>query len=665
MACSEHVLQVTEELIEEERRFTTLQAAVEAARRMREPGESCRIVLGGGTYFVDEPVCLDERDNGLIIEGAAGESITLCGGRRIEGWRQEGDQLWVADVPAAGNRMSDFRTLAVNGRCRARARLPGQGYFYHTNDADPAPSWQRGEAGTHDYAEYTTLAYNPDDLGPDFDAANAEVRVYHSWDESLVRVADLDANGHVMTLYPPCVYPPGTFGRREFVVWNTREGMTQPGQWYLDRTAGKIVYWPLPGEEPDAIEAVVPELESILQIHGSATAPVKSVMVRNLTFTATKSCLTNEKLLEMIAPSETELSTSIGVGGRNSEGALSMRHSDACVLAGLTFRQIGGQAIKGRDVRDCRIVACDIEEIGAAGIHLDNVDGADISNNRVRAIGRLFPSANAVLVTQSDNAILRHNEISDAPYSGISLHTCKNASICSNRIDRVMQEIDDGGGIYVAFGERVVVASNSISDFADSDRYERNMRHAYYFDVGCLHCLLEGNLAQRCSSFTHVHMAAQVAVRDNIFVSDGPGAVSFRRSADCVFERNVVQAQGDLEVHDLERQIVHRNILCSRAGRIIALSTLEPDRTEGDLRIEASNVHVDPAVEEARQGRFCVSSPELSAALDLKPVNVASAGRTDAHPMLFTFNEDVRESRRQLYPVLVEGMRRHGSDSPG
>jgi acyl-CoA synthetase (AMP-forming)/AMP-acid ligase II len=32
--------------------------------------------------------------------------------------------------------------------------------------------------------------------------------------------------------------------------------MTEPGQWYLDRTAGKVVYWPVPGEEMSEAEVL-------------------------------------------------------------------------------------------------------------------------------------------------------------------------------------------------------------------------------------------------------------------------------------------------------------------------------------------------------------------------------------------------------------------------
>ena len=81
------------------------------------------------------------------------------------------------------------------------------------------------------------------------DVNNAEVTVYHMWDESMVGLKAIDAEKQILTFSSPSGHPPGAFGVKKYVIWNIREGMTEPGQWYLDRTRGKVVYWPLPGED--------------------------------------------------------------------------------------------------------------------------------------------------------------------------------------------------------------------------------------------------------------------------------------------------------------------------------------------------------------------------------------------------------------------------------
>jgi len=45
---------------------------------------------------------------------------------------------------------------------------------------------------------------------------------------------------------------------RRYAIWNIREGMHEPGQWYLDRRRGLVVYWPKPGEDVHHLEIVAP-----------------------------------------------------------------------------------------------------------------------------------------------------------------------------------------------------------------------------------------------------------------------------------------------------------------------------------------------------------------------------------------------------------------------
>jgi hypothetical protein len=661
MAASEWVLYVAPGTADGQSRYETLTEAVEAARSRREGAVTCRIVVAGGTHFITTPVCLDARDSGLSIEGAPGETAILCGGRPIAGWRVAEDGLWVAEVPKVREGGWNFRVLIMNGRWCDRARWPEEGWHQHRNEAAAAPAWQRESGTSYDYADFTTLVYDPADLGANFDPRNAEIRVYHSWDESLVRVLAVDPAAHTLTLHPPCIYPPGTFAHREYVIFNTRDGLTRPGQWLLDRTAGQVVYWPLPGERPEEAEAVAPYAESILQLHGSDEAPVRDVVIRNLTFTATRSYLTNENLRDLVAPSNAELAESMGIGGRNSAGAISLQHAQHCTLAGLALRQIGGQAIKARDVRGLRVLGCQVADIGAAGIALRHGQTIELMDNRLERVGRLFPSTNGIIVSDADHVSIHHNEIHETPYVGISLNTCRHGSICSNRISRVMQEIDDGAGIYLSFGEHIIMRANHVSDLTDSVRYERNIRHAYYFDVGCKHGLLQGNLAERCSSFSHTHMAEHITICDNVFIADGHGAISFRRSSDCHFVRNIVQVEHDLTLHDVEAQIVDRNVLFTRQGRLIALSTRQPGG-ECELRLELTNRHDDPRVVEEREGRYVSASSELIATLGLTPVNVADAGCGRSCHQFYTFKEDVNAAWQRLYPMLIEGMSRAGGE---
>jgi len=84
---------------------------------------------------------------------------------------------------------------------------------------------------------------------------------------AVVGISRNDTENHVLTFSNPGGHPPGAFGVKKYVVWNVREGLMQPGKWYLDRTAGKIVYWPLPDEDMTAVKSIAPTVESIVRLH--------------------------------------------------------------------------------------------------------------------------------------------------------------------------------------------------------------------------------------------------------------------------------------------------------------------------------------------------------------------------------------------------------------
>jgi hypothetical protein len=82
--------------------------------------------------------------------------------------------------------------------------------------------WKRKP--THD--ELTTMKLRPADLGPCLDLRNAELTVYHMWDESAVGLAAMDEATQTLRFSNEAGHPPGAFGVRKYVVWNVRQGMT-------------------------------------------------------------------------------------------------------------------------------------------------------------------------------------------------------------------------------------------------------------------------------------------------------------------------------------------------------------------------------------------------------------------------------------------------------
>lgn len=167
--------------------LATPEAAVLAARK-EGAAQPRKVVIAQGQYFLARPLALEAGDSGLSIEAAPGAKVTLIGGRRLTGWRKDGDKFYAIDLPEVKAGKWDFRTLTVNGSPRGRARRPEEGFFEHRSEFDvpwmstTGGGWKRKPTPE----ELTTLVYDPRDLGPWLDARSAEITIYHSWDESLV-----------------------------------------------------------------------------------------------------------------------------------------------------------------------------------------------------------------------------------------------------------------------------------------------------------------------------------------------------------------------------------------------------------------------------------------------------------------------------------------------
>src|ERR1035437_4311957 len=84
--------------------FATLPGALKAIRLLRQQhdsavGDTPKLIVGGGYYFVEAPVVFTPEDSGLVIEAWPGMNPVLSGGRPIAGWKEvtvQGKVLWAA-----------------------------------------------------------------------------------------------------------------------------------------------------------------------------------------------------------------------------------------------------------------------------------------------------------------------------------------------------------------------------------------------------------------------------------------------------------------------------------------------------------------------------------------------------------------------------------------
>ena len=241
-----------------------------------------RILMHPGVYE-DTALALTPADSGLVLEAAKEGTVALVGGRTLHGWKADGEGNLLCEAPGVREGTWDFRSLIVNGRFAERARYPEEGVLEHASVFNS--NWMSSTAGGWDRKpteeELTTMKYRGDDLGAWLSVRNAEVQIFHQWDDSLVGLAAHDASTKTLTFSSPAGHPAGAFGSwsakaRTYIVWNIREGLTRPGQWYLDRERGCVVYRPRRGEKAATLHAIAPSAHSIISVVAEQ-APIENL----------------------------------------------------------------------------------------------------------------------------------------------------------------------------------------------------------------------------------------------------------------------------------------------------------------------------------------------------------------------------------------------------
>lgn len=537
--------------------FATPEAALTASRQ--HPEQPRQILLAAGRYYLDKPVVLDAKDSGLTLQGAGAGKTILYGGRQITGWRKDGDHFWAADVPQAKEGTWDFRALVVNDRLCPRARLPQTGRLTHETSfpvrwmSSAGGGWERKPTRQ----ELTTMQYKAGDLGPWLSLRNAEVTVYHMWDESMIGLASHDPTTRTLTFANPSAHPPGAFGVKTYVVWNVREGMTQPGQWYLDRDAGRIVYWPLPDESMETALVVAPTVETLLDLQGKAASPVKDVTVRSLTLSTT-----------------TTPCTAGGFGASNYRGALQATSCQNLQVVEVEITNTAGHAIREYGTKGLLIQGCHLHDLGAGGLRSGGGNGT-IEGNHIDHVGLIYPSAIALSGGGGqEKYLIRRNEIHDTPYSGMAIGG-NGTVIEENLLYRCMQELQDGAAIYVSGAKGNVLRRNMVRDVVKMG--EGYGISAYYLDEKCRDCVIEGNVSIGVARPTLTHMTLNCTVQNNVFLCDGDMELSFARSSGIRCLGNTLQLNGKLNVGDPDAVAEWSGNLVIQSGNVTpALSDAMP-----------------------------------------------------------------------------------------
>ena len=485
----------------------TLTSALRQAREWRRTEDNriqggITIYMEGGTYAFYEPVFIRPEDSGTkesptIIRSVGDEKVILSGGISINGWKKQG-KVWVADVPAFNGRPLDFRQLWVNGKKAVRAR-----------DVEDFEKMNRicsvDEKNEILYVPAVSIRRLIDNKG-NLKAKYAEMVLHQMWCVANLRIRSVEVQGDSAAIrfhqpesriqfehpWPrPMVTTDGH--NSAFYLTNARELQDVPGEWYHDIDARKVYYYPREGEKMQEAKVIVPAVETLVRVEGTLDRPVCHIRFEKITFSYTTWMRPSEK---GHVPLQTGMYLTDGYRidpkmQRNylnhpldNQGWLGRPAAAVRVAAArqidferCRFEHLGStgldyeEAVQGGVVRGClfRDIAGNGLLVGsfspaAHETHLP-YDPADrrevctqqqINNCYFTEIGNEDWGCLAIAAGYVGDVNIEHNEISEVPYSGISLgwgwtqtvNCMRNNRVHANLIHHYAKHMYDVAGIY-------------------------------------------------------------------------------------------------------------------------------------------------------------------------------------------------------------------------
>jgi len=268
-----------------------------------------------------------------------------------------------------------------------------------------------------------------------------------------------------------------TYARRPAYVENAYELLDEPGEWYLDSHTNYIYYIPREFEDIKTADVVIPGMEQLIGMTGTADAPIKNISFRNIDFEYTGWNKPTEDRSLVNGQNATYNTSIADNGGRLMDAALELHNVHNITFDNCDFSKMGSMALKMTGaVQHCNVIGNEFYELAGSAINLGEVTAKGgvsvryppeekyyvtdnvIANNYIHKIGTEQKAAAAIGAGFPKNTVIRNNDLSDGPYSG--MHTgwgwnstnpsaTENFVIEKNYIHDFMNwRLYDGGGIY-------------------------------------------------------------------------------------------------------------------------------------------------------------------------------------------------------------------------
>ena len=409
-----------------EKPFLTVKRAQEEVRKIKSakgmPEEGIVVYLRGGKYFLSESINFGKEDSGtdtapVVYRSYPEEEVRIIGGRQVKNFKpltdpdvirrlpdESKNKVWVADLKEAGitvygellNRGGHGKSnpaaleLFFKGSPMHLARWPNKGY--ERVAGLPAPDGEMRGRGKYQYGKFQYSGERPERWLEESDIW-LHGFLYFPYAKEHVKVGKIDTENKTISLlndirwgpsYP--LYKVMMGEKAPYFVYNLLSELDIPGEWYLDRDAGKLYFYP--PESLDGSEAMVSTLNAPLVIMDNSS----NIVLSGLTMEVTR-----RHGIEIR-------------GGKNN------------FIAGSVIRNTGQWAVMIDNGWEHKVVGCDIYDTGEGGVFLTGGDREKliparhtVENNHIYRFNRFDGGYRQAVSVDGIGQCVSHNVIHEAP----------------------------------------------------------------------------------------------------------------------------------------------------------------------------------------------------------------------------------------------------------
>ncbi len=541
--------------------YGPLKSIKEVLKRVRELRmlnymQPITIKMMGDEYIIDECIEIDKGISYVTFESYRNNKFSFRGAKKIENFEEvtfNGIKCLKAKVG------EEFipTDLFVSGKRLDVTRYPEEGFLSPLDTESKTPSpWDTS----------TWFVAKKEDYPAFDDFENSTVNFNHYWVDEHTPIDSFDReSGRVdmeyvtgMSIFSGDVSKikydrdgNAEHGRMDYYIENIKTMLKKPNQWYFDKKE-RTVYYIL--ESFDKAEAYIPTTAQLFKIKGDC------INFRNLVFEYTASNCEkhyNKKLEKYVAACIQAMCI--------AEGAICFDNSKSSSIKNCIMENIGQYCIQiGEGCRNITISENTMKDSGVGGIIIrgsnseEEVEkhtyGNTFEDNIITNYGVLYNSGIGILLMNSYENRIRHNEISYGYYTGLSVgwvwgynHSNTFSNIIEkNYIHHIGQKIlSDIGGIYLLGKQPGTIVRNNLIHDIFCKQYGGN---GIYSDQGTGYITFENNIVYNVETASYQqHFGCMNVVKNNIFAAGDHGTIlHWRQGAyiGSVIKNNILMPQG-------------------------------------------------------------------------------------------------------------------------